>query len=87
DSPKTLDPTLKSRSLQNTFFCGQITGLEGYPEAISSGRFVAMNVASLKLVSTRRELPRETMLGSLIDHITRSARSPLKPVYANFGLL
>jgi methylenetetrahydrofolate--tRNA-(uracil-5-)-methyltransferase len=87
DSPKTLDPILKSRSLQNTFFCGQITGLEGYPEAISSGRFVAMNAASLQLVSKRRELPRETMLGSLIDHITRSAQSPLKPVYANFGLL
>jgi methylenetetrahydrofolate--tRNA-(uracil-5-)-methyltransferase len=27
------------------------------------------------------------MIGGLINHITVSGRSPLKPVYANFGLL
>jgi methylenetetrahydrofolate--tRNA-(uracil-5-)-methyltransferase len=27
------------------------------------------------------------MLGGLVNHVTVSGRSPLRPVYANFGLL
>ncbi len=87
DSPKILDPFLREKNMCNTFFCGQITGLEGYAEAIASGRFVAMNVVSLLRVSKTSELPRETMLGSLIRHIASSGQSPLKPIYANFGVL
>lgn len=87
DSPKLLNPDLQSKDYQGLFFAGQICGLEGYVEAIVSGRLVAINVN--RFVDGRRTLipPKETMLGGLVNHVTVSGRSPLRPVYANFGLL
>ncbi|AKI96501.1 methylenetetrahydrofolate--tRNA-(uracil(54)-C(5))-methyltransferase (FADH(2)-oxidizing) TrmFO [Kosmotoga pacifica] len=87
NSPKLLNPDLRSREFSNLFFCGQITGLEGYVEAITSGRFVALNVEHFLKTGQTFVLPKATMLGALIDHITISGKVPLNPVYANFGLL
>jgi len=87
DSPRLLNPDLQSKINRGLFFAGQITGLEGYVEAIVSGRIVAMNVNRFAHGCRTFILPSETMIGGLINHVTVSGRSPLKPVYANFGLL
>jgi methylenetetrahydrofolate--tRNA-(uracil-5-)-methyltransferase len=87
NSPKILNRDLRSKGYPNLFFCGQITGLEGYVEAITSGRFVALNVMELVKTGSTFYLPEKTMLGALINHITVSGRVPLSPVYANYGLL
>ncbi|OAA31923.1 tRNA (uracil-5-)-methyltransferase [Kosmotoga arenicorallina S304] len=87
NSPELLKPDLRAKAYDNLFFCGQITGLEGYVEAISSGRFVAMNIERLLKSGDTITLPAETMLGALIEHITISGNTPLNPMYANFGLL
>ena len=87
NSPSVLRPDLRAKAYDNLFFCGQITGLEGYVEAISSGRFVAINIEQLLKSGRTITLPKESMLGALLDHITLSGKTPLNPVYANFGLL
>ncbi|WP_367355572.1 methylenetetrahydrofolate--tRNA-(uracil(54)-C(5))-methyltransferase (FADH(2)-oxidizing) TrmFO [Mesotoga sp.] len=87
DSPRLLNPDLQSKIKRGLFFAGQISGLEGYVEAIVSGRIVAMNVNRFVHGCQTFIPPSETMIGGLIHHVTVSGRSPLKPVYANFGLL
>ncbi|MBN2220084.1 MAG: methylenetetrahydrofolate--tRNA-(uracil(54)-C(5))-methyltransferase (FADH(2)-oxidizing) TrmFO [Kosmotogaceae bacterium] len=87
DSPRLLNPDLQSKNHKGLFFAGQISGLEGYVEAIVSGRLAAINVNRYARDNQTVIPPAETMIGGLINHITVSGRSPLKPVYANFGLL
>ena len=43
NSTKLLDETYNLKSNPNIFFAGQITGVEGYVESISSGMVVALN--------------------------------------------
>jgi methylenetetrahydrofolate--tRNA-(uracil-5-)-methyltransferase len=87
NSPLLLDNSLGSKQHSGLFFAGQITGLEGYVEAIVSGRVVALNVERYLRGVGGLSIPETTMIGSLIEHVTISGRSPLKPVYSNFGLL
>ena len=47
NSTKLLDETYNLKSNHNIFFAGQITGVEGYVESISSGMVVALNAIKL----------------------------------------
>ncbi|MFO7881805.1 MAG: methylenetetrahydrofolate--tRNA-(uracil(54)-C(5))-methyltransferase (FADH(2)-oxidizing) TrmFO [Kosmotogaceae bacterium] len=87
NSPVILNQYLQSKKHPNLFFAGQITGMEGYVESIGSGSYVSLNILRLLKNESMIKLPEDTMLGSLIDHITEKARVPLNPYYANFGLL
>ena len=87
NSPKIMNEHLRSQEYGNIFFAGQITGLEGYVEAIVSGKIAAINIERLIHNHPLLSLPENTMIGSLIKHITAKARIPLSPVYANYGLL
>ncbi len=87
NSPMIIDPQLSARDYRRLFFAGQITGLEGYVEAMVSGRIAAINVKRFLEDRESLVLPPTTMTGGLIEHITVAGRTPLKPVYANFGLL
>ena len=87
NSPKVMNDYLQSQKYKNIFFAGQITGLEGYVEAIVSGKIAAINIEKFINNQTLLSLPENSMIGSLIKHITTKARIPLSPVYANYGLL
>src|SRR5699024_7835299 len=43
NSPKLLDETYRFRNNHNLYFAGQITGVEGYVESISSGMVAGLN--------------------------------------------
>ena len=43
NSTKLLEPTYQLKSNRNIYFAGQITGVEGYVESISSGLVSALN--------------------------------------------
>ena len=47
NSTKLLDETYNLKSNHNIFFAGQITGVEGYVESISSGMVAALNAIKL----------------------------------------
>lgn len=86
NSPKVLDKFLRLKKNQNVFFAGQITGVEGYLESAATGIYVAMNITRILKNKNLLELPRDTIIGGLIDYITEQAFGNLKPMYANFGL-
>ena len=46
NSPTLLDQTYNLKSNTNIYFAGQITGVEGYVESISSGMVAALNAVN-----------------------------------------
>ena len=93
ESPKLLDETLrlkpeveKENGLPPTWFAGQITGAEGYTEAIATGWYSAWNMANTLLHDKTDELPEESCIRSLLHHLV-SPNENFQPMNFNFGLL
>ena len=87
NSTKLLDETYCLKSNQNVFFAGQITGVEGYVESISSGLVAGLNAVE-KFNKTGKNIafPKETVIGSLAKYISTS-NDNFQPMNANFGIL
>ena len=86
NSTKLLDNTYNSKNNKNIFFAGQITGVEGYVESISSGMVAALNACRKYKNETQIEFPKDTMIGALAKYIsTENIR--FQPMNANFGIV
>ena len=73
NAPALLAPTLEMREDRGIFFAGQISGVEGYVEAIATG-LVAGRDAAARAAGRTRPLPRATALGSLCGYISARPR-------------
>ena len=87
NAPALLSPTLQLRAQPRVFFAGQISGVEGYVEAIATGLMAGMHAASLAAGDTPRALPRETALGSLCHYIAGADPRDYQPANITFDLL
>ncbi|MGC8757633.1 MAG: methylenetetrahydrofolate--tRNA-(uracil(54)-C(5))-methyltransferase (FADH(2)-oxidizing) TrmFO [Caldisericaceae bacterium] len=86
-SSQILLPTLQTRKRQNVLFAGQLSGVEGYVESITTGLFAGINASRLATGREPFEFPRGTMLGSLINFVVNNDLSRPQPMRANFGLM
>lgn len=86
NSPELLDQTYQVRERHNLYFAGQITGVEGYVESISSGLVAGINCAKQVLKKEKQIFSKETMIGCLADYISSENRK-FQPMNANFGIL
>ncbi len=86
-SSALLNEFLQLKSRPEIFFAGQISGVEGYVEAISTGLFTGINAARLFKGLNPVKMPDETMLGSLIRFIVRNSLETPQPMRANFGII
>jgi methylenetetrahydrofolate--tRNA-(uracil-5-)-methyltransferase len=75
DSPRVLLPTLQSRIRPDLLIAGQLTGVEGYVESVGAGLVAGINAARLAKGDEPVELPRETMLGSLLRYVAGGAEN------------
>ncbi len=87
NSPKILNPTLQTRNRKNLFFAGQITGTEGYTESIASGLLAGINMARFLNNENLLVLPKETMLGALLNYITDENHDKFQPINSNWGIV
>ena len=86
NSTKLLDETYNFKKSPNIYFAGQITGVEGYVESISSGLVAGINAAhKLKQKETVR-FSKETVIGALAKYIS-TTNEKFQPMNANFGIL
>jgi methylenetetrahydrofolate--tRNA-(uracil-5-)-methyltransferase len=89
NAPSLLDNTLKLRNEPNSpiFFAGQISGVEGYLEAIATGFTAGRNAAALAIGEQPRQFPRETAIGSLAAYISGADPRNYQPANITFDLL
>lgn len=93
ESPKFLDATLRLRpelpcakDLPPTWFAGQITGSEGYTEAVATGWYSSWNMAQTLLHGKADPLPEESCIASLMNRLVEE-NEDFQPMNFNFGLL
>ena len=92
NSTKLLDETYCLKKNPNIYFAGQITGVEGYVESISSGLVASINaIEKFKSNLENKEyhkiiFDRETVIGALSKYIS-SENEKFQPMNANFGIL
>ncbi len=101
ESPLLLDSLLRLRGTlpgENTsaaqdlqglppmWFAGQITGAEGYTEAVATGWYAAWNMAQKLTRNAEVPLPVGSCIRSLVDHLV-SPNADFQPMNFNFGLL
>jgi methylenetetrahydrofolate--tRNA-(uracil-5-)-methyltransferase len=87
NSPALLRPTLQLKSDARIFFAGQISGVEGYAEAIATGLIAGRNAAAVARGAEPAVFPRETALGSLCHYITQADPRHFQPANITFDLL
>ncbi len=89
NSPELLDNTYNFKNNKNIYFAGQITGVEGYVESISSGMVCALNaVYDFKKHGSNKKIVFSdfTVIGSLAKYIS-TKNDKFQPMNANFGIL
>ena len=102
NSPILLDDTYNLKTNKNVYFAGQITGVEGYVESISSGMVAALNaIAVFRDTSPKQEnhvfqkcstkpkkviFSENTVIGALAKYIS-TPNENFQPMNANFGIL
>ena len=86
NSTNLLNNTYQMLSNKNIFFAGQITGVEGYVESISSGMVAGINAVRLINNEEKKIFPKETMIGALAGYIS-TPNDKFQPMNANFGIM
>lgn len=86
NSTKLLDNTYNFKDNKNIYFAGQITGVEGYVESISSGMVSALNAVAQIKNESRIEFSNLSMIGALAKYIS-TANDKFQPMNANFGIV
>jgi methylenetetrahydrofolate--tRNA-(uracil-5-)-methyltransferase len=87
NAPSLLNETLQLRSDPRILFAGQISGVEGYMEAISTGLMAGRFAAALASGEKPQAFPRATALGSLLHYIANADAKDYQPANITFDLL
>jgi len=87
NAPALLTPTLQLRKRPEVLFAGQISGVEGYVEAIATGLMAGIHAAGLACGEPPCAFPRETALGSLCHYISGADPADYQPANITFDLL
>ena len=86
DAPHVLDRTFRVPGTQ-VRLAGQITGTEGYVEAMASGLLAALNTYADIKGFPAVELPTTTAFGALAAYATNPETEGYQPMHVNFGLV
>ena len=86
-SPDLLDQDYSLRTNHNTYFAGQMTGVEGYIESAASGFVAGVNAACRALGKEALLFPEETMIGSMAWYVSHGEQTLFQPMNANFGIV
>lgn len=86
-SPRLLKESLQMRSFPNVLFAGQISGIEGYTEAMATGMIAGMNAARLALGQEPSAPPRLSAVGSLAFYLANADTKNFQPANTTFALL
>lgn len=86
-SPRLLKETLQMCAFPNVLFAGQISGIEGYTEAMATGMIAGMNAARLAAGLEPSAPPRLSATGSLAFYLANADAKNFQPANTTFALL
>ena len=92
DAPKVLDShLLLANSVQKfgtpVYLAGQVSGTEGYVEAIRSGLHVALSVTAYLRGVAIPSMPTSMVFGALLHYATNPETVDYQPSHVNFGMI
>lgn len=87
NAPKLTTAFFQSHARKDLYFAGQISGTEGYVEAIATGLVVARALSATLANRTLSPLPKTTALGSLLAYATNPLTTNYQPMHVNYGLV
>lgn len=87
NAPLNLTQTFQLKKYPNIFVVGQLSGVEGYVESISSGLYAGINMFNYLSGKPPFILPNFTCIGGLPYFITHSNPKHFQPMNTNFGVL
>jgi methylenetetrahydrofolate--tRNA-(uracil-5-)-methyltransferase len=87
NGPTVLRETWQTKSRDDLFFAGQISGVEGYVESAASGLIAGRNAAALALGEPLGVPPRTTAIGALAYYVSHAAPRNYQPTNITFGIM
>ncbi|MGN1208114.1 MAG: methylenetetrahydrofolate--tRNA-(uracil(54)-C(5))-methyltransferase (FADH(2)-oxidizing) TrmFO [Christensenellales bacterium] len=87
NAPINLNETFQLKKYPNIFVCGQLSGVEGYVESISSGLYAGINMFNYLCGKEPFVLANYTCVGGLPYFITHADPKHFQPMNTNFGVL
>jgi methylenetetrahydrofolate--tRNA-(uracil-5-)-methyltransferase len=86
-SPAVLTAILQMKEQPRILFAGQISGVEGYIEAMATGYMAGVHAAEMAKGKTTEKPPRRSAMGSLTHYIANADIKHFQPMNIMFGLL
>lgn len=92
DAPRLMSPAQElicacSSISSSVFLAGQITGTEGYCEAIRSGLQAALEVCLKLSGKPHINVPQKSAYGALLSYATDEQVTQYQPMHVNFGIM
>ncbi|HAS16500.1 MAG TPA: methylenetetrahydrofolate--tRNA-(uracil(54)-C(5))-methyltransferase (FADH(2)-oxidizing) TrmFO, partial [Nitrospiraceae bacterium] len=87
NSPLILDSSLRLKKVDNIYMAGQITGVEGYTESVSSGLLAGLSAAHYLKGNEFPPPPETTCMGALLNYVTSGNAQKFQPMNINWGLI
>ena len=86
-APKHLNQFYQLKKYPNVFIAGQLSGVEGYVESVSSGLYSALNMANLLENKPFVTFSNKTAIGSLSSYIANASEKNFQPMNSNWGII
>ncbi|HET8668278.1 MAG TPA: FAD-dependent oxidoreductase, partial [Terriglobales bacterium] len=87
NAPTLLNETLQMKRYPRVLFAGQISGVEGYVEAIATGLMAGVHAVAVARDEHPVPPPRVTAFGSLVNYICHADSKRFQPANITFDLL
>ena len=87
NGPTVLRETWQTKTRDDLFFAGQISGVEGYVESAASGLIAGRNAAALARGEVPRVPPRTTAIGALAYYVSHADPRHYQPTNITFGIM
>ncbi|MBW8713268.1 MAG: methylenetetrahydrofolate--tRNA-(uracil(54)-C(5))-methyltransferase (FADH(2)-oxidizing) TrmFO, partial [Acidobacteria bacterium] len=87
NGPTVLRETWQTRTRDDLFFAGQISGVEGYVESAASGLIAGLNAAAFVNGRPLSAPPRTTAIGALAYYVSHAEPRNYQPTNITFGIM
>jgi len=86
-APAVLTETLQMRDQPRVLFAGQISGVEGYIEAMATGFMAGVHAVEITNGRIPQSPPRSSAMGSLTNYVANADAKNFQPMNITFALL